>query len=347
MLTASLPLPCLAGSYFIRSFELGGPYFHAGSLAVEAYPHWRMVPMGPVPTVLGALKYGTRTGGVFAPALKIVAIVSQDAPAYGLMIAKTAYDEIAADPAGRLPGQKLMLTRYPIPPMESSTLSKQSSTAQMYAERCLHAWNLSLDQVKVINGEQEEIRNAVADRKVDIGFVWSPFTYLTQTDQAKAKILACQDMTAFEMPYFVAVRADLLTEPDPVRAVANRKRIADYVARMLGAWASASNKPAEAAKRLVKTYAEDNIKVTEPEAQAELAARRPPDLEGQQTAFRVPAGGGAAPVAATLEGIMDFMVHTGTLAAADRPAAADLIDASILEMIAREPALTAIAKGTP
>lgn len=333
LLSLSLSTPCLAGSYFIRSFDLGGPYFHAGSLAVESYPHWRIVPMGPVPTVLGALKHGTRTGGVFAPALKIVAIVSQDTPAYGLMIARTAYDDIAADPAGQLPGQKLMLTK--------------SSTSQMYAERCLAAWNLRLDQVQVIDGEQEEIRNAVAGRKVDIGFVWSPFTYLTQTDHAKAKMLACQDMTAFEMPYFVVVRADLLTEPDPVRAAANRKRIADYVARILGAWASAANKPADAAKRLVKTYAEDSIKVTEPEARAELAARCPPDLAGQRTAFRAPAGGGAAPVAITLDGIMDFMVLTGTLAVADKPAAADLIDASILEMIAGEPALAAVANGTP
>lgn len=324
---------CFAGSYFIRSFELGGPYFHAGSLAVESYPHWQMVPMGPVPTVLGALKYGKQTGELFAPALKIVAIVSQDAPAYGLMIAKAAYDDIAADPAGKLPGQKLMLT--------------QSSTSQMYAERCLSAWNLRLDQVQVVDGEQEEIRNAVADRKVDIGFVWSPFTYLTQTDQAKAKMLVCPDTTALDLPYFVVVRADLLTEPDPVRAAANRKRIADYVARILGAWASAANKPAEAAKRLAKTYAEDSIKVTEPDARAELAARRPPDLEGQRTAFSTPAGGGAAPVAATLDGIMDFMVRTGTLAAADRPAAVDLIDASILEMIASQPALAAIANGTP
>jgi ABC-type nitrate/sulfonate/bicarbonate transport system substrate-binding protein len=323
--------PALAGSYFVRSFELGGPYFHAGSLAVEAYPHWRMAPIGPVPAVLGALKYGTRTGGQFAPALRIIAIVSQDAPAYGLMIAKTAYDEIAADPAGKLPGQKLMLT--------------QSSTSQMYAERCLSTWNLRLDQVQVVDGEQAEIRNALADRKADIGFVWSPFTYLVQTDPAKAKMLSCSDMTAFDMPYFVVVRADLLTEPDPLRAAANRKRIADYVARMLGAWASAANKPADAAKRLVKTYAEDSIKVTEPEAHAELTARRPPDLEGQRTAFRITPGG-AAPVATTLDGIMDFMVSTGTLAAADRPAAADLIDASILEMIANEPALKATANGT-
>lgn len=339
LLSILLSSHCLAGSYFVRSFKLGGPYFHAGSLAVESYPHWQMVPMGPVPTVLGALKYGKRTGELFAPALKIVAIVSQDAPAYGLMIAKTAYDEIAADPAGKLPGRKLMLTRYPIPPM-------QSSTSQMYAERCLSAWNLRLDQMQVIGGEQAEIRKAVADREVDIGFVWSPFTYLTQTDYAKAKMLACQDMTAFEMPYFVVVRADLLSELDPMRAAANRKRIADYVARILGAWASAANKPGDAAKRLVKTYAEDSIKVTEPEARAELAARRPPDLEGQQTAFRASADGGAAPVATTLDGIMDFMIRTGTLVAADKPAAADLIDASILEMIAGEPALTAIANGT-
>jgi ABC-type nitrate/sulfonate/bicarbonate transport system substrate-binding protein len=331
LLNLCLSTSCFAGSYFVRSFELGGPYFHAGRLAVESYPHWRMVPMGPVPTVLGALKYGTRTSGVFAPALKIVAIVSQDAPAYGLMIAKTAYDDIAADPAGKLPGQRLMLT--------------QSSTAQLYAESCLSAWNLRLDQVQVIDGEQEAIRNAVADRKVDIGFVWSPFTFLTQTDQAKAKMLACQDMAAFDMPYFVVVRADLLTEPDPLRAAANRKRIADYVARLLGAWASAANKPADAAKRLVKTYAEDNVKVTEAEARAELAARRPPDLDGQRIAFRTPAVG-AAPLAVTLDGIMDFMVRTGTLAVADRPAAAGLIDGSILEMISGDPALTATANGT-
>jgi hypothetical protein len=263
--------------------------------------------------------------------MKIVAVMSQDSSAHGAMIAKVAYDEIAGDPAGKLPGRKLLLT--------------MSSTSQLYAERCLSAWNVRLDQMQVFDGQQTEIRHALADRKAEIGFVWSPFTYLTQTETAKAKKLACPTENTFDMPFFVAVRADLLTEPDPLRAATNRKYIAEFVARALGAWASAANKPTDAAKRLVKTYEEDGIKVTEAEARAELAARRPPDLEGQRTAFRVPAGGGVAPLAATLNGIMDFMVSSGTLAVADRPAAAELIDGSILEMIANDPSLAAIANG--
>lgn len=82
-----------AGSYFIRSIELGGPYFHA-----------RKSGRG----VLSALADGTGGGGArcvevrhaerrsVCAALKIVTIASQDTAAY-------AYDDIAADPADRMP----------------------------------------------------------------------------------------------------------------------------------------------------------------------------------------------------------------------------------------------------
>jgi hypothetical protein len=62
--------------------------------------------------------------------------------------------------------------------------------------------------------------------------------------------------------------------------------------------------------------------------------------------FKVPPGG-AAPLAATLDTIMDFMVASGTLKATDRPAAADLLDGSILEVIASDAGLSAIARGEP
>jgi hypothetical protein len=47
----------------------------------------------------------------------------------------------------------------------------------------------------------------------------------------------------------------------------------------------------------------------------------------------------------TLDAIMDFMVSSGTLKAAERPAASQLIDPTILESIAGDAALTAIARG--
>jgi hypothetical protein len=77
---------------------LGGPYYPAGSIALEAYPHWRQTFIGPIPTVIGAVKYGAKTD----PAMKVVAVMSADAPAHGLMIAKSAYDEVASDPATKL-----------------------------------------------------------------------------------------------------------------------------------------------------------------------------------------------------------------------------------------------------
>jgi hypothetical protein len=80
------------------------------------------------------------------------------------------------------------------------------------------------------------------------------------------------------------------------------------------------------------------------EAHAEIEARRPPDLDGQRALFEAPLGG-AAPLAITLDQIMDFMIASGTLKAADRPAAADLLDSSILELIAGDAALNAIARG--
>lgn len=44
----------LAASEVVHSFDLGGPYFHASSQAIEAYPHWGHSVIGPIPTVIGA-----------------------------------------------------------------------------------------------------------------------------------------------------------------------------------------------------------------------------------------------------------------------------------------------------
>jgi ABC-type nitrate/sulfonate/bicarbonate transport system substrate-binding protein len=264
------------------------------------------------------------------PAIRVVAVVSADSTAHSLVIAQTEYDFIAVDPAARLPGRKLLLT--------------PSSTAQMFVQRCLAGWNLKLDQMSVIKREQAEIRRSLVEKAASVAVVWTPFNYLAENDAAKAKSLACPDLGSFDVPALVVARADLLNETDPGRLAANRKRIATFVAKALGAWAEAKQKPVDAAKRLVKTYADETIKVTEAQARAELEARHPPDLEGQRAAFK-PSAGGIAPLAATLDSIIDFMVESGTLKRPDKPTGADLLDPSILEFIANDPALSAMARG--
>jgi ABC-type nitrate/sulfonate/bicarbonate transport system substrate-binding protein len=321
----------LATSEIIRSFNLSTPLFHAGNQAIAAYPRWESVVIGPIPSIIGAVKYSAKNGGTTTPALKVVAVVSQDRLAHSLMIAKGKFDEIKADPATRLPGRKVLLT--------------PASTAQMLAERCLASWGLALNQMTLIEGEQAEIRSKLADKEADVAFVWMPFTYLVEDDKAKAKALPCLDIDTLDLPAVIVARADLLMETDPVRLDANRKRIGKFVAEYLGAWAKAAKKPADAAKRLVKTYKDETIKISEAEAIKELEARQPPDLEGQRTAFKPPPGGGPAPLMVTLDAIMDFMAATGTLQISDRPAASDLIDPAILEAIASDSTLTAIALG--
>jgi ABC-type nitrate/sulfonate/bicarbonate transport system substrate-binding protein len=323
---------CFATNHVSLSFDLGGPYYPAGSLAIEAYPHWRQTFIGPIPTVIGAIKYGARSGGRIDPAMKIVAVMSVDTPAHGLMVAKSVYDEIAADPATKLKGRKLLLTL--------------SSTAEMFAERCLAGWNLRLDQMVRENGEQAQIRVALEANKAEIAVLWTPFTHLSEVDSEKAKVLPCPNLGNLEIPSFIVARADLLNDPDPMQP--KRKQVAAFVAKALGAWALAAKKPDDAAKRLVATYREEikdtRYLLTEAEAHAEIEARRPPDLDGQRVLFKAPAGG-APPLATTLDTIMDFMVASEKLKVADRPAAADLLDPSILELIATDHGLTAIARG--
>lgn len=321
---------CLATSEVIRSFELGNRLYNAGSVAVAAYPHWGSVVVGPIPAVLAAVTLGESGAGHIQPAVKIVAIVSQDRLAHALMISESRYGDVASDPANALPNQKAML--------------KVASTAQMFAEKCLAGWNVKLDQMIVVDGEQAEIRHAFSDRKIDIGFVWTSFTYLAANDTAHAKALPCLNIDGFDMPSFIVTRTDLLSEPDPARLSKNRKSVARFVAEHLGAWEKAKADPLDAAKRLRAEYTREDIKVTDAQAQAELEARRPPDLDGQRLAFTAPAGAGA-PLAATLDGIIDFMISSGTIKAADKPAVSDLLDGSILEVIANDPELTAIARG--
>jgi ABC-type nitrate/sulfonate/bicarbonate transport system substrate-binding protein len=322
---------CFATNHVILSFDLGGPYYPAGSIALEAYPHWRQTFIGPIPTVMGAIKYGVRTGARIDPAMKIVAVMSADTPAHALMIATSAYGDIASDPATKLPGRKLLLT--------------PSSTAQMFAQRCLAGWNVRLDQMTVEKGEQAEIRELLKANKAEVAVLWTPFVHLSEVDSEKAKVLPCPNLGNFDVPSFIVARADLLNDPDPMQP--KRKQVAAFVAKALGAWALAAKKPDDAARRLVATYREEikdpKYLLTEAEAHAEIEARRPPDLDGQQALFKAPAGG-AAPLATTLNTIMDFMVASGTLKAADRPAAADLLDPSILELITADPSLNAIAR---
>jgi ABC-type nitrate/sulfonate/bicarbonate transport system substrate-binding protein len=319
-----------ATSEVIRSFDLGDRLYHAGSVAVAAYPHWGSVVIGPIPAVLGALNSSATVAGHLNPASKIVAIVSQDRLAHALMISESRYGDVASDPATTLPNQKAML--------------KVASTAQLFAEKCLAGWNVGLNQMTIVDGEQAEIRHAFSDKKIDFGFVWTSFTYLAANDAAHAKALPCLNIDSFDMPSFIVTRSDLLNEPDPVRLAANRKIVARLVAQHLGAWAKAKMNPQDAAKRLRAEYTREDIKVTDAQALAELEARRPPDLDGQRLAFTAPAGA-PAPLAATLDGIIDFMVASGTIKAADKPAGSELMDGSILELIAGDPELGAVARG--
>jgi hypothetical protein len=311
--------------------------------------------MGPIPAVLGAVKFRSASGGHIAPGIKVVAIVSEDnspdkpadavphKSALALMVAKKDYDRIAADPASTLPKQKFLMT--------------PASLAEMYERQCLAAWNLTLDSSHIIAGQQADIRTALrayasgtpADYSgiapAGTAFVWASFTYLAEDDAAKAKALSCPSTTNFDAPSFIVARSDLLNELDAARLDANRKQIADFVAKYLGAWAKAKSKPQDAAKRLVETHSAEGIKVSEAQAQAELEARQPPDLAGQRAAF-TPTAGGVIPLAMSLDVIMDFMVSTGTLKTGDRPAAGELLDGSILEFINSDPNLKAIANGT-
>jgi len=320
-----------AASEIVNSFDLGGPYYHAGSLAVEAYPHWSAVVMGPIPVVLGSLKTATKAAnGQTELGFKVIAIVEEDLPAHALMISKTEYDAIAVDPPTTLPAQKILLT--------------PRSTGRMFAERCLAGWNLTLDENNVLNAEEASIRKDLREGTASVAFVWSSFTYLAENDTAKAKALDCKDKIDIEIPTLIVARTDLLNETDPQRLDKNRRQIGMFVAKYLGSWAAAKNKPVDAAKKLVATYAAEGIKVTKEQAQAELEARQPPDLNDQLVKF-TPVAGGVAPLATSLDVIMDFMVASGSLKAADRPAPSTLLDQSILRFIAQDAELAAIARG--
>ena len=76
----------------------------------------------------------------------------------------------------------------------------------------------------------------------------------------------------------------------------------------------------------------------------ELEARQPPNLADQLAKF-APVAGGVAPLAVSLDVIIDFMVASGSLKAADRPATSALLDRSILEFIAQDTELGPMARG--
>ena len=330
-------MQCFVGSSYasnaiIDSFKLGNPRFPAGIIALEAYPHWKVVVIGPIPTVIGAVKFSQHGSSATAPALKIVAIITDDSAVHPLMIANRDYNEISSDPSNKLRGEKLLMT--------------PKSTAQEYAQECLTTFGLQISDMIVLPQEQWQIRNSLASQLASVAVVWPPYLHLAQNEAGQAKTLACASAPNFKVQTFVVTRAELLDETNQTQLDANRKAIAEVVAKALRAWSLSKTNLAEAARRLKRTYAEENIIVTEAQAAAELETRRPPDLEGQRALFKATAGG-SAPLAKTLEPIIDFMVATGTLQPSQKPRASDLLDPSILELIANTPELAAIAHGQP
>lgn len=305
--------------------------FPSPSSTVAAYPRWESAAISPIPAVLGAVRHGRRVGGTLAPALKVVAIASQDRGAHALVVARGRYDEVRADPTAALPGRRLLVT--------------SASTGRLFAERCLAGWNVAVDGIEFVDGKQAEIRRGLAAGEAEVAVVWTPTTYRVAAEAAKARPLPCPGTAGLDIPAVIVVRADLLAEPDPARRAANLARLGRVVAEHLGAWAKVVAGPGEAAKRLARAYRDAGATVSEPEAGAELAARCPPDLDGQRAALASPGGGALPPLATALGRIMDFMVSSGTLAVGDRPAAGDLIDPSVLDAVAADPVLAAIARG--
>jgi hypothetical protein len=261
----------------------------------------------------------------------VIGLALSDWSATQLMAHPAVFQEMTNDPAQVLSTQVIAAT--------------SSSQSELRLRYCLLENSISVEETKTEMRNQKSAAKELEEGSARLAVLWRNFDRSAASGKLKAKAFECGSPPEGGLPTLFVSRSDLLAETEALRLEMNRQLLAKEVASHLGRWEAAKRDLPAEAKKLVKWYKDQGLKVTIEEATQELIQRQPPTFDEQFKLFTPDPTHAKAPVVKTLDEILEFMVETGAIKPEEKPDTSLMIDASVLQTIANDPELLAIAKG--
>ena len=282
------------------SFPAGPP-----QIAAAAAGTWDVGITGSAPGVLGAARFNIRT----------IAISNDESATNTLMVRAADLPGIRANPAS-LRGQRILIT--------------VNTTVDYVLQNCLRQWNLSRNDVQVVNLAQAQILSAFSTGEGRVAGLWAPNIYTAEDRMGAVPLCSGADAGAI-VPGNVIVREDYLRQ--------NPDMVARYLAVILRgiAWTKANRDAAVAS--MGRYYQAGGVTIPEVSLRAEIERRPTFGLEEQLRLLDRSAGPSQAD--RWYAGLSEFLQQVGTVA--QPPAPAGYITDDILRRINADPRLRAFA----
>ena len=282
------------------SFPAGPP-----QIAAAAAGTWDVGVTGSAPGVLGAARFNIRTVGI-----------SNDESVTNVMMARASeVAAIRANPAS-LRGQHILVT--------------VNTTVDYVLQNCLRSWNLTRNDVQVVNLAQAQILSAFSTGEGRVAGLWAPNVYTAEERMNAVSLCSGSDAGAI-VPSNVIVREEYLR--------ANPDAAARFLAVFLRgiAWTKANHDAA--IQSMQRFYTAGGVNVSEAALRSEIARRPTFTLEEQLRLMDRTAGPSQAD--RWYQGLGEFLQQVGTVPTAP-PVSAYITD-ELLRRIAANPQLRAFA----
>lgn len=282
------------------SFPAGPP-----QIAAAAAGTWDVGITGSAPAVLGAARFNIRT----------IAISNDESATNTLMVRAADLAAIRANPAS-LRGQRVLIT--------------VNTTVDYVLQNCLRQWNLTRNDVQVVNLAQAQILSAFSTGEGRVAGLWAPNIYTAEERMNAVPLCSGSDANAI-VPGNIIIRDEFLQR--------NPDMAARYLAVILRGIAWMKANPDQTVQVMSRFYQAGGVTVSEAALRAEIARRPLFDLN-QQLALLSRASG-PSQADRWYEGLSAFLAQVGTVQ--NPPAPSAYITDAVLRRIAENPQLRAFA----
>ena len=282
------------------SFPAGPP-----QIAAAAAGTWDVGITGSAPAVLGAARFNIRT----------IAISNDESATNTLMVRAADLAAIRANPAS-LRGQRVLIT--------------VNTTVDYVLQNCLRQWNLTRNDVQVVNLAQAQILSAFSTGEGRVAGLWAPNIYTAEERMNAVPLCSGSDANAI-VPGNIIVREEFLQR--------NPDMVARYLAVILRGIAWMKANPDQTVQVMGRFYQAGGVTVSEAALRAEIARR--PLFDLQQQLDLLSRANGPSQADRWYEGLSAFLAQVGTVQ--NPPAPSAYITDDVLRRIAANPQLRAFA----
>ena len=266
---------------------------------------WDVGITGSAPGVLGAARFNIRTIGI-----------SNDESATNVLMARRDQVEaIRANPAS-LRGQRVLIT--------------VNTTVDYVLQNCLRRWNLTRNDVQVVNLNQAQILSAFSTGEGRLAGLWAPNIYTAEERMNAVPLCSGSDADAI-VPGNIIVREEFLTR--------NPEMVARYLAVILRGFTWMTANPEQTLQIMNRFYQAGGVTASEAALRAEVARRPTFGLEEQLRLMS--RAGGPSQADRWYQGLGEFLQQVGTVPTA--PPVASYLTDDVLRRIAANPQLRAFA----